>query len=218
HQVVAAVTALHGDGIAQAAQVDDFLKKNELHVDGSRFVSGDAGLPARPQREAVRTRGRRPQAPAAGSEVVVGVRQQRQETGALDRGGKLALVLGLGTGDAAGNNLAGLGDVLAQGVEILVIDLGHAFGSELAELAATEELGHGVGFLGAGSQAALSSLLSSSLSLASDSVELDRLPSPSSSRRRRSGFSSLVFMVKDCSVSAGSRRITRWSRTASLKR
>src|SRR5678810_1358370 len=74
------------------------------------------------------------------SVVVVRVRDQGQETRALDGGRELALVLGLGAGDAAGDDLAGLGQVLAQGVEILVVDLFHALGGELAELAAAEEL------------------------------------------------------------------------------
>src|SRR5690606_21563687 len=74
--------------------------------------------------------------------VVVGVRDQGQETGALDRGGQLALVARLGAGHAARDDLAVLGQVLAQGVEILVIDLLDALGGELAELAAAEELGH----------------------------------------------------------------------------
>src|SRR5690606_31584210 len=74
--------------------------------------------------------------------VVVGVRDQRQETGALDRGRQLALVARLGAGDAARDDLAGLGQVLAQGVEILVVDLLDALGGELAELAAAEKLGH----------------------------------------------------------------------------
>src|SRR5690606_27577963 len=80
--------------------------------------------------------------------VVVGVRDQCQETGALDRGGQLALVARLGAGHAARDDLAVLGQVLAQGVEILVIDLLDALGGELAELAAAEELGHGMCSLG----------------------------------------------------------------------
>jgi len=74
--------------------------------------------------------------------VVVGVRNQGQEASALDGGRQLTLVLRLGTGDAARHDLAVLGQVLAQGVEILVVDLLDTFGRELAELAATEELGH----------------------------------------------------------------------------
>src|SRR3970040_3198756 len=80
---------------------------------------------------------------ANSSVVVVGVRDQGEEARALDARGQLALVLRLGAGHAARHDLAGLGEVLAQGVEILVIDLGDALGGELAELAAAEELGHG---------------------------------------------------------------------------
>src|SRR5690606_14305758 len=72
--------------------------------------------------------------------VVVGVRDQGQVARALDRGRQLALVLRLGAGHAARHDLAGLGEVLAQGVEILVVDLLDALGGELAELAAAEKL------------------------------------------------------------------------------
>src|SRR5699024_825488 len=75
--------------------------------------------------------------------VIVGIRQQRQEARALDRGRQLALVARLGAGDAAGHDLAGFSDVLAQGVEILVVDLLHALGREAAIFAAAEKLGHG---------------------------------------------------------------------------
>src|SRR5690606_23139212 len=149
--------------------------------------------------------------------VVVRVRDQCQETRALDGGGQLALVARLGAGDAAGNDLAVLGEVLAKGVEILVIDLLDALGGELAELAAAEELGHACA-----PQAA--SALSPALSLLSLSLSLDAAGASSSSRRRRSPrsglspFSSLFFMISDCSVSGPSRRMTRWRSTASLKR
>src|SRR5690606_39024566 len=130
---------------------------------------------------------------------------------------QLALVLGLGAGDAARHDLAGLGQVLAQGVEILVVDLGHALGGELAELAAAEELGHVCAPGRARAQAA------SALAALSDSPAPAALSFSSSRRRRslRSGlspFSSLFFMIRDCSVTASSRRMTRWRRTASLKR
>src|SRR6478752_10000569 len=92
--------------------------------------------------------GRRRQATTASGVVVVRVRQQGQETRALDGVGQLALVAGLGAGDAAGDDLAGLGQVLAQGVEILVVDLFDALGGELAELAAAEEFGHFVLLIG----------------------------------------------------------------------
>src|SRR5690606_38473579 len=71
--------------------------------------------------------------------VVVRVRDQGQEARALDRGGELALVARLGARDAAGDDLAVLGPVLAQGVEILVVDLLDALGGELAVLAAAKE-------------------------------------------------------------------------------
>ena len=74
--------------------------------------------------------------------VIVRVRDQRQETRALDGRCQLTLVLGLGTGHAARHDLAVLGEVLTQGVEILLVDLFDALGGELAELATTEELGH----------------------------------------------------------------------------
>src|SRR5690606_26177066 len=160
--------------------------------------------------------------------VVVGVRDQREEARALDRERQLALVARLGAGDAARHDLAVLGEVLAQGVEILVIDLLDALGGELAELAAAEELGHGwapqaaadgsVDSVDPVDPVELVELVESALpaSLSVDGV--------SSSRRRRSErsglspFSSLFFMISDCSVSASSRRITRWRRMASLKR
>jgi hypothetical protein len=72
--------------------------------------------------------------------VVVGVRNQGQETGTLDGGLQHALILGFGAGDAARNDLAVFGNVLAQGVQVFVIDAGGAFGGEFAEFAATEKL------------------------------------------------------------------------------
>ena len=86
--------------------------------------------------------------------VIVGVRNQREEARALDGGRELALVLRLGAGDPARHDLAVLGEVLAQGVEILVIDLYHVLGGELAEFAAAEELGHGFTLLRGDDQAA----------------------------------------------------------------
>src|SRR5690606_36241753 len=123
--------------------------------------------------------------------VVVRVRDQGQEARTLDGGGKLALVTRLGARDAAGDDLAVLGQVLAQGVEILVIDLLDALGGELAVLAAAKELGH----VCAPQAASAVSSADSAAGLALPS------PSPSSSRRRRSlrsglsPFSSLFFMI-----------------------
>src|SRR3546814_4406285 len=103
---------------------------------------------------------------------------------------------------------------LAQSVEILVVDLLDTLGGELAVLAAAKELGHV-------STPQAASAVSSATGSAGLSLPLLSL---SSSRRRRSlrsglsPFSSLFFMISDCSVSASSRRITRSRSTASFKR
>src|SRR5690606_39843214 len=75
--------------------------------------------------------------------VAVGVGQQGQVARTLDSDGQLALVLGLCTGDTAGYDLAGFGDVGLQGVEILVIDRFNAFRGNTAELSAREKTCHG---------------------------------------------------------------------------
>src|SRR5688572_11775235 len=144
--------------------------------------------------------------PSGSDVVVVGVRDQGELAGALDRGLQLALVLRLGAGDAARDDLAVLGQVLAQRVEILVVDLLDALGRELAELAAAEKLAH-VG------------LRSRAQAASSEAAAAVPIAFSSSSRRgRRSPFSSLLFMISDCSVTASSRAMTMWRRTASLKR
>src|SRR4051812_15537811 len=71
--------------------------------------------------------------------MLVGVRQQREVSRALDRRRELALVERLRAGDAARDDLARLGDVLLQDREILVVDLLHALGGEAAELATARE-------------------------------------------------------------------------------
>src|SRR6478736_8447266 len=76
--------------------------------------------------------------------MIVAKRQKRQETRALDRLRQLALVTCLGPGDAARHDLAGFADVLAQRVQILVIDLDDAFSGEAAELLAAEKFRHGL--------------------------------------------------------------------------
>src|SRR3546814_8384528 len=148
--------------------------------------------------------------------VVVRMRNRGLVERGVDGGGELALVARLGGGDAARDDLAVLGQVLAQGFEILVVDLLYTLGCELAVLAAAKELGHVCA-----PQAA--SAVSSAAGSAGLSLPLLSLSLSSSRRRRslRSGlspFSSLFFMISDCSVSASSRRITRWRSTASLKR
>jgi len=52
--------------------------------------------------------------------VRVGVRQQGQVAGALDGSGQLALILGLGAGDPARDDLAALGNIGLEQVQILV--------------------------------------------------------------------------------------------------
>src|SRR5690606_37713611 len=74
--------------------------------------------------------------------VAVGIRQQRQETRLLDGRGQLTLVAGTGTGDAARDDLASLGDIAFQGFQVLVINTINAFGAETAKLATTIKTGH----------------------------------------------------------------------------
>src|SRR5688572_33081018 len=71
--------------------------------------------------------------------MLVGVWQQRQIPGALDRGRELALVERLGARDAARDDLAHLGDVLLERRQILVVDQLDAFRREAAELATARE-------------------------------------------------------------------------------
>src|SRR5581483_398576 len=75
----------------------------------------------------------------APASVLIGVGQQRQEARALDRDGELALVERLRAGDAARDDLAGLGDITLQGAEILVVDVRDAFRREAAKLLAARE-------------------------------------------------------------------------------
>src|SRR3954447_22448277 len=59
-----------------------------------------------------------------------GVRQQGHLARVLDGLGDLALLLHGDTGDAAGTDLAAVGDELAQDVDVLVVDLGDTRGLE----------------------------------------------------------------------------------------
>jgi hypothetical protein len=68
--------------------------------------------------------------------MLIGVRQQRQEAGALDRRRELALIEALGASDAAGNDLAGFGDIVLQRGQIFVVDHRHAVRGEAAEFLA----------------------------------------------------------------------------------
>src|SRR5690606_17114835 len=71
--------------------------------------------------------------------VQIGVGQQGQEARALDGGRQLALIAGLGAGDARRHDLAGLGDEVLQQIDILVVDLFDLLGREAAELATLEQ-------------------------------------------------------------------------------
>src|SRR5579862_2034444 len=66
--------------------------------------------------------------------MLVGVRQQGQEARALDRNSELALIERLRARDAAGDDLARLGDVALQRGEIFVVNVLHTLGCEAAEL------------------------------------------------------------------------------------
>ena len=72
------------------------------------------------------------------SSVQVGVRQQREEARALDRGRQLALVARGGAGDARRDDLAVLVDEVLQQLDVLVVDPLDLLGGEAAELAAAE--------------------------------------------------------------------------------
>src|SRR3981081_1113252 len=67
------------------------------------------------------------------------VRQQTEETRALDGARELTLLLGGDGGDAARHDLAALGDVTHQQLGILVVDLRRIRAREPAGFAATEQ-------------------------------------------------------------------------------
>src|SRR5689334_8629103 len=66
------------------------------------------------------------------------VGEHRQAAGALDGRGHLALVLGAVAGDAAGDDLAALGDEVLQRRLILEVHLGVLLGAEAAHLLAAK--------------------------------------------------------------------------------
>ena len=76
--------------------------------------------------------------------MVVGIRQQRQVARVLYSPGKLALVTRLGTGYAAGYNLAGFADVLLEHVDVFVIDFGNSLSGEATEFPASELTSHDI--------------------------------------------------------------------------
>jgi len=66
--------------------------------------------------------------------VLIGVRQQGQETRAPDGELQLALVVSTRTRDAARNDLAGFSDIAFERRQILIVDLFDVIGREPAEL------------------------------------------------------------------------------------
>ena len=74
--------------------------------------------------------------------MLVGIGQQSQVARALDRRGKLSLETRARAGDARRHDLAVLGNVLLEHVEILVIDLGNAFSGESATALLADIAGH----------------------------------------------------------------------------
>src|SRR4051812_4549375 len=67
------------------------------------------------------------------------VREQRHEARPLDGGGKFALLLGRNSRDARGHDLAALGNVALQQLDVLVVDLRSIGAGERAGLAAAEK-------------------------------------------------------------------------------
>src|ERR1700686_4750167 len=134
----------------------------------------------------------------AATSVLIGIRQQRQETRALDRRSQLALIEALGAGDTARHDLTGLGHVVLQRRQILVVDHDDAVGGEATEFLAPCKardswFGH-----------------YAPIAVGSSSI--------SSSRSRRTSPSSSAFAIGEGSVSAVSTLVTRWRSTASLNR
>ena len=73
--------------------------------------------------------------------VLVRIRQQRQKSCTFDFLSQQALVLGAGTGNSAGYDLAGLRNELAQQIQIFIVDFATVF-RQLSELAACESSAH----------------------------------------------------------------------------
>ena len=71
--------------------------------------------------------------------VQIGVRQQREVTGALDCGINLTLIVGLGAGQAGRHDLAVFLNEILQGINILVVNLFNVCGGEAAEFFAFEQ-------------------------------------------------------------------------------
>src|SRR6187549_3370612 len=147
--------------------------------------------------------------------MLVGVRQQREVTRTLDRRRELALVERLRAGDAARDDLAGLGDVLLERGQILVVDLLHTLCRETAELATARE---GTVATGTATRATTTRFVFFHYAFTPMSSSS---PPKDSSRRGRPppSFSSCAaFAIGDGSVTASSMFTTRCRSTASEKR
>src|SRR5687768_8163415 len=142
--------------------------------------------------------------------MLVGVRQQREVPRPLDRRRELALVERLGPRDAARNDLAGLGDVLLERGQILVVDLLHTFGRETAELATARERAVATGTTTATRATATRFVV---FHQAFTPRSSSSPPKPTSSRRSRRGppsFSSCAaFAIGEGSTTASSMFTTR---------
>src|SRR3970040_641518 len=91
-----------------------------------------------------------PKTPAPRAQVLRRVRQQSDDAGALERHRQLALVLGAGARLAARLDLRALGQVAAEAVDLLVIDLVRLVGAERAHLPAAPVAVVLVALLGSG--------------------------------------------------------------------
>jgi 3-phosphoglycerate kinase len=81
--------------------------------------------------------------------VLIAVRQHREETCALDSGVKLALKNGTGASQARGDDLAILGNEIAQRIDVFLIDFFNAGHRETAKAFALKQqvLGWALGAL-----------------------------------------------------------------------
>src|SRR5262245_49746016 len=112
---------------------------------------------------------------AVGGRLADHVRQQPEKARALDGAGELALLLGRDRRDAARYDLAALGHVALQELDVLVVDLRRVGARERTGLAAAEERP---------ASRQLRKAHDRSSVLVSPSSESSRGPRPSRSRRR----------------------------------
>src|SRR5947209_6297950 len=133
------------------------------------------------------------------------VGEERQEAGPLDRLGELTLLLGRHRGDARRHDLAALGDVALQELDVLVVDLRRAGARERADLAAAEE-----GTAGAAGAASGGGVVDCGF------VGHQKVPSLAGKSSRRSRSRSRRARIGESSSSSSSTRTVRYRRTSSL--